>query len=194
MAVAPITDHIDQGLARLITRYKNKPRFAAWCASHLRQVQKLEDAIRAFFVQLDVDTADDVRLPLLGKIVGQPQRGTADQFRLYIKARIATNRSRGTAPDVIRVARLLLGDIEYAEGGGHINVTELEPLGTRDPDASVEFLRDAKAGGVSLNLVFSSAAAGSRFRFAAGSALVPSGFGFASSTVGTDGGVFSSVR
>lgn len=188
----PITNHIQQGLDRLIDRFKNKPRFAAACASHLRQVQKLEDAANGLLAALDVDTADETRLQLLGKIVGQTQRGTLEQFRLYIKTRIAANRSRGTAPDVIRVARLLLGNVRYEEGGAHINVTALEPIGTRDPDASVEFLRDAKAGGVGLDLIFSSDLP-SAFRFASGTALVPSSNGFASES-GGDGGEFSLVR
>jgi hypothetical protein len=191
--MTPITNHIDQGLQKLITRYQNKPRFAAWCASHLHQVQKIEDATQAFLAQLDVDTADETRLPLLGKIVGQPLRGTLAQYRLYIKARIATNRSRGTAPDVIRVARLLLGSVRYTEGGAHIEIEALEPIGTRDPNTSVEFLRDAKAGGVSLNLVYSTAGAADRFQFCTGLTLSPTGKGFAL-TGGGSGGILSAVR
>jgi hypothetical protein len=188
----PITNHIDQGLQRLIDRYKNKPRFAAWCASHLRQVQKLEDAAQDLLAALDVDTADETRLKLLGKIVGQPQRGTLDQFRLYVKTRIAANRSRGTAPDVLRVAHLLLGSVRYTEGGAHIEIEALEPIGFRDPDASVEFLRDAKAAGVSLNLVFSEAPSAG-FRFCSGSSVSPTELGFASES-GGDGGTFALVR
>lgn len=188
----PITDHLGEGLSRLIDRYKNKPRFAAWCASHLRQVQKLEDAAQALKASIDVDTADETRLKLLGKIVGQPQRGTLEQFRLYVKTRIAANRSRGTAPDLIHVAVLLLGAIRYEEGGAHVNITALEPIGTKDPDTTVEFLRDAKAGGVGLNLVFSPDLPNA-FWFASGSALVPSTRGFASNA-GGDGGEFALVR
>lgn len=154
MALTPITNHVDQALSKLIDRYKGKPRFAAWCASHVHQVQLAEDAILGLLTLLDVDSADEARLKLLGKIVGQAQRGTLDQFRLYIKARIATNRSLGRAPDVIRVALLLLGEIEYREGACNIVVECDEPIGIRDPSASYEILDEARAAGVGLRLVY----------------------------------------
>lgn len=154
MPVTPITDHVDQGLGKLIQRFKGKPRFAAWCKSHLKQVQLLEDACWAFLNSLDLDTADLPRLTLLGKIVGQPVVGTLEQFRLYVKVRVLVNRSRGTAPNLIKIARILLGDIKFtAYQPARITIEALAPLAGRDPVYSILLLREAKLAGVALNLI-----------------------------------------
>ena len=154
MTATPITDHVDQGLGKLIQRFKGKPRFASWCKSHLNQVQLLEDACWAFLDSLDLDTADLPRLTLLGKIVGQPVVGTLEQFRLYVKVRVLVNRSRGTAPNLIKIARILLGDIRFtAYQPARITIEALTPLAGRDPVYSVLLLREAKLAGVALNLI-----------------------------------------
>jgi hypothetical protein len=194
LALTPIPNHIDQALSRLIDRYKTKPRFAAWCASHVRQVQKVEDAIQGLLALLDVDNADAARLALLGKIVGQPLRGTLDQFRLYIKARIAANRSLGRAPDVIRVALLLLGPVTYTEGACNIVVECDEAIGIRDPNASFEILDEVRAGGVGLRLVYFESDPAATFELAAGSAYVTDpGRGLAPTDT-SYGGALSEVR
>lgn len=194
MPITPITDHVEQALAKLISRYQRKPRFAAWCASHVRRVQELEDACWAFVNSLDVDTADLTRLTLLGKIVGQTPLGTLDQFRLYVKARILVNQSDGKAPTLIKIANVLVGDVVYTEPGtAAINVEATEPIGTRDPDVSVSMLRSAKLGGVRLNLVFLDDTAANAFAFAEGNSPIADGRGFADNALST-GGKLARIR
>lgn len=192
--ITPITNHIDQGLARLISRYKNKPRFAAWCASHLRQAQLFEDACWALIAALDVDTADLPRLTMLGKIVGQPARGTLDQFRSYVKVRVLVNRSKATAPNMIKIARILVGDVTFTRWGNAAMRIEAED-GTLsfDPDYVSFLLRLAKGAGVSLDFVFNSYSESDSFSFAAGTAPIADGRGFATAA-GTTGGHLARIR
>lgn len=158
--VAP--GHILQALSKLLTPFRGKPRFASWCAVPVNQVQSLEDVGWSLLALLDVDLADLPRLVLLGKIVGQPQRGTLEQFRRYVKVRVLVNRSGGTAPELIKIAGLLLGgpgsgppaDVTYTEyQPAAIVIDDNAPLGDADPTAAAEFLRAAKLAGVRLDLI-----------------------------------------
>lgn len=158
----PITNHVQQAISKMLTPFRNRPRLAAWCKAPLTEVQTLEDAINVFLASLDVDTADLPRLILLGKIVGQTQRGTLEQFRRFVKVRVLVNRSRGRAPDLIKVARILLsplgdplGEITYVEGGCNILIEGVDGVSDLDADATIEFLRLTKMAGVGIRLVAS---------------------------------------
>lgn len=155
--IPAITDHVQQAVAKFLTPFRNKPLFRAWVAAPVRQLQLLEDAIWQFLAVLDVDNADLPRLILLGKIVGQTQRGTLEQFRTYVKARILVNRSRGKPADILRVASLLLGvPCWYSASDCTIYLEALGPSSFASGPDAVEFLNQARLGGVSLRLVLMS--------------------------------------
>jgi hypothetical protein len=194
MPITPITNHIDQGLSRLISRFRNRPRFAAWCASHLRQSQLFEDACWELVDALDVDTADLPRLTLLGKIVGQTPRGTLEQFRSYVKVRVLVNRSRATAPVLIKIATILLGPIAFTRGTASITIVPDEIDASIDTDYVAVLLRLAKGAGVRLELIYTFTPENEAFSFAPGTVSLTDGRGFASTTVGTDGGYLASIR
>lgn len=151
---AYIPNHIAQAIAKLVTPFRNKPRFAAWCACVVNQVQYLENAMLKFSQSFDVDTADEARLILLGKIVGQitPQP-TLEQTRKFVKTRILVNRSASTAPDLIKIAQSLLGNVWYSEWGCAIQIEARDPLGDLNGADCAELLRSAKEGGVRLDLI-----------------------------------------
>jgi hypothetical protein len=156
--MTPITNHIEQALSKLVSRYKNKPKFYAWIASAVRQIQKLEDATWIQINNRDVDTCDEPRLRLLAKIVGQDFLGaTLDEFRLYVKVRILVNRSRGMLPDLLRISKLLFGPTSFEEpGNAHLILTAETPVtGPVNPNIAAAFLRDAKAAGVGLSVIYS---------------------------------------
>jgi hypothetical protein len=166
--MTPIENHIDQALAKTIARFKNKPRFAAWCAAHLRRWQELESVFWDIIDSRDVDTCDETRLVLLGKIVGQARIGTLEQFRIYVKARISVNRSRGRVADVVKVARLLLGGVSYSEPSAHfirISHPDALDLSVHDPNTIATLLRETKSAGVGLHLIYSGQAPANRMRF-----------------------------
>lgn len=151
----PITNHVQQAISKMLTPFRNRPLFAAWCKAPVTEVQGLEDVVHSFLALLDVDAADLPRLVLLGKIVGQTQRGTLEQFRRFVKVRVLVNRSRGRAPDLIKVARLLLGsDVFYSEGACNVTIEQDgAPLGDVTGADTIEFLRLTKMGGVGIHLV-----------------------------------------
>jgi hypothetical protein len=191
MPITPITNHIDQGLARLITRYRGRPRFAAWCASHIRQSQLLEDACWELVKSLDVDTADLPRLTLLGKIVGQTPTGTLEEFRRYVKTRILVNRSRATAPNLIKIATIIFGVVTFRTMPMCSIVIEADNPVTISPEYGFELLRRAKGAGIRLQFVFSDESA---FEFASGTAYVDNpSHGFAPTDL-SYGGAFSALR
>lgn len=192
MPIARFTNHIDQGLSRLISRYRNKPRFAAWCASHLRQSQLFEDACWALADALDVDTADLPRLTLLGKIVGQAPRGTLEQFRSYVKVRVLVNRSRSAAPNLIKIATILVGPVTFTSWGYAAMSIDADEGGAFDYPYVVVLLRLAKGAGVKLDFTWADVPADEAFEFAPGSTHVFDGRGFADAGL-TLGGIISRI-
>lgn len=150
-----IANHVQQALDKLITPYKNKPRFAAWCTSFLNGWQELEFALQLYRVSFDVDTCDLPRLTILGKLVGQTPVGTLETFRQLVKARIAVNRTDTSATTLIKIARLLLGgDVWFREGDCAIYIESRAPLPSDVDGAMLALLlRQAKMAGVGLTLL-----------------------------------------
>ena len=110
MALAPITNHFNEGLMALIPPFWGKPRIAAWLQTYLDQVQDLEDAAWEVLNAYDIDTCDMPRLNVLAKIVGQPNLGwSLETFRSVVRGKIAANRSRGREDDLLNVLRLSIG-------------------------------------------------------------------------------------
>ena len=162
----PITDHTDQALGKLISRFQRRPRFAAWVASDVDQVQDIEDAAWIVNAAWDVDTCDETRLRILGAIVGQPPLGTVEQYRTYIKARIKINRSRGRIVEILQIARLLLGPVVYDEPGeAYFYLEATNAIGDLDANTAASLLREAKAAGVGFHLIYNNVPAADRFVF-----------------------------
>jgi hypothetical protein len=195
--ITPITDHFAQAADKLIQRYKGKPRFAALLGTYIKQVQELEDSTWEVVASRDVDTADDVRLEILGRLIGQPRRAaTTEQYRLYIKARIKVNRSDGAPETLKSIARLLLGQGTTLTNGdmwerlcpkGPIDVV------ASDPNVVTELLREAHTAGVGFSFEFFVVPASALFHFARTGAPLTDGRGFAK-TDGTLGGVLTRIR
>lgn len=148
-----ITDHVAQARDKLINQYKDKPRFEALQASYVRQLQDVEDCAWSIIEAFFLDTADEPRLEILGRIVGQPRRGeTLATYRLLVGARIKVNRSDGQSADIIEIAQLLLPAIalEYQEyQPAAFQLRALSVLAADpDPVRVASMLREAKGGGI----------------------------------------------
>lgn len=109
MALTQITDHVERGLAKLISQYRGKPRLEALLASWLVAVQEVEDAIIDVMVSRLIDSAVNEQLRMIGRIVGQANEDSWDDdtYRIFIKGRIRANKSNGHGDDVIAVLRLV---------------------------------------------------------------------------------------
>jgi hypothetical protein len=118
--LAPI-DHIQEGISRLISQYRSKPRLAAWIMVYLDQLQHIEDALHATVSAWDIDTATGWRLTVLGTLVGQQPFGDNDDvFRTYIKARIRANRSTGRLRELLEIADILIPGYKYRQLGNNV--------------------------------------------------------------------------
>ena len=113
----PNTAHVEQGLDRLLERFKGRPKLEALLRILLARMQHIDDVIFDLFEGFWIDNAVGSQLDALGWIVGEERLGRSDDiYRLYIRARIRINRSNGRVSDTLLVARLILeadATIEY---------------------------------------------------------------------------------
>lgn len=109
MSLTQETQHVEKGLARLLTKWRDKPRYVAFITIILKRIQHIDDVIWDLFTHSWLDNAEGEQLNKLGAIVGELRKGRSDDvYRVYVKARIATNRSNGKIADTLKVARLIL--------------------------------------------------------------------------------------
>ncbi len=171
MTLKAITDHVEHGLSRLIEQFKGKPRLEAWISSYLEEVQELSTAAWDVLVSRLLDDAVGERLTILGKIVGQPRTTEDDdRFRVLVRARIAVNQSRGRWGDILHVATLLFGVIEYSLTPfypGALVLTVEDPVAFI-PNLEHRMLQQACAAGVRIDVHFHADDSDDLFRFGTG--------------------------
>lgn len=156
MALSNI-DHVQAGLALLISQYQGKPRLAALLSSYLRRIQELDDAAIEVLIARLIDSAVAAQLVVIGRIVGQVNEGSWDDntFRLFIKARIRANKSNGHADDVIDVVNLVeAADFVLREFYPATMFVDFDTVTAADPRILIELARRAKGSGVRLQLLY----------------------------------------
>ena len=190
-------DHCDEGVARFISQFQDKPRLSALLCAFLNQVQELEVAIFDLITERVIGFAIGAQLDILGDIVGQERLAFGDtDFRTLIRARIKVNRSDGQPEQLLEILRLVLLDTpapeikiaEFFPASVHLCVpTEL----TFDADIINSLLQAAKATAVLLIFKFTLSPKAKTFTFAPGSIVViDADKGFADETQ-TSGGTFA---
>lgn len=165
--IKKITDHITQGLSRLISQYKERYYINQLVKSLLTEKQILEDNIYQVLNSVFIENADSARLDVLGKIVGLSRGDFSDStYRLLIRGKIAQNISGGKTQDVFNLLSVIDPTAEY---------TEVYPATIRinsgldfsDPDliaAYVNLIVNAKPAGVSFEIFDTSFISGNIFR------------------------------
>lgn len=159
-----ITDHEQQAHDNLIHYFRNKPRLRAVLGSWAEQIQELETVFWYLLTRRGLSDAEGVWLDTLGDIVGEPRRDRSDAgYRAAIRVRILVNRSNGKLPELITIAGRMLGT------GADVQATEHAPAsivvrvnsdpGDVLPEDLARALRQAKAGGVRLDLIVATVAA-----------------------------------
>lgn len=193
------TDHVTEGLGRLLTQFKGRPNIEGVLQSYLEQVQELEVVFFALMVERYVLTAIGAQLDGIGDIVGEARGGKDDtNYRAAILGRIARNADHSRIEDLLEMFVALLPGFTFdlaTVGTAAIQFTILEALGPSDPTPAVlnQQLQEAKGGGIHGSLIYSGVDADARFTFASGDALEPDaaqGFG---NDAGTTGGAYSDV-
>lgn len=170
MPVTTNTNHVSEGLARLIATLRKPTSVSALLQAFLERVQDLENDIADVRDGLNVDTAADYQLDILGAIVGEPREGRTDAaYRIRIKARIRINRSNGHPDEVLEIMTSILNTPvtmkEFANAAfelyalitdtailGEVSAVlrQIKPAGVRGTltyhDAGTKFVYDGAAG------------------------------------------------
>lgn len=101
--------HVEQGLDRLLERFKGRPKIEALLRIFLERVQHIDDVIYDLYTGMWLDNAVGEQLDSLGWIVGESRASRSDYiYRLWIRARIKINRANGKVSDTLEVLRLLV--------------------------------------------------------------------------------------
>jgi len=201
MPTAQITyngNRIEQGLSRLITQFKDKPRFTALLAAILREDQQIEDATFGLLVcALNNPNISGVTLDTIGKIVGQPRQGQTDQQYIpYLQARIKTNLSDGTVETLLAITVFLVGTSSPILFREFVKAVEIEVDDVTGNAYQIwsQFLNLAKDAGTKMNFIFSKAPSSSVFKWTSVSSsfTVTTNQRYGSvSTVGIGGGLMA---
>lgn len=146
------TDHVARGLARLTDRWQ-RPAIRAVLASHLAEVQEVEDALWEVLL-LDLDTATGDGLSQIAGLVGEPRQDLDDDtLRTVVRARLLANRARGDVDTLHAIALCFVEDgftvDEYFPAG---MVARFEATTGINPRVA-GLLRRGKSGGVGLHVV-----------------------------------------
>ncbi len=191
MPLVKIENHVEQGLALLLSQYRDKPRIAALLSSYLRRVQELEDATFDVLIARLIDNAVNEQLRVIGRIVGQTNEGgwDDDTYRLFIKARIRANKSNGRGDDVIDVINLVeAADFVLSEVYPAAMYVDFTAVTAASPLILMELARRAKSAGVRLQLLYGDHDIGvDAFSFCTGTTELAStteGFGLSDASTG----------
>lgn len=198
MTLEQITDHVARGAETMISQYHDKANINSVLASYTAMCQDAENMLWDVLLSHLLDNATGGRLDTVGKIVGQPRKGTNDtQYRLYIQARIRVNRSNGKVEDLVGLIALLLSDytthyVPKFPASAIIEVLQLDES-EHSPDVLAELFCDAIAGGVACSLHWS-AEGTNEFQFAPGSVEVSDADHGFENVAGTNGGQWLGAR
>ena len=149
--------HVNKGLSRIIAQWQEKPVVRAIIEAILVQCQELEDVFQALIASRLLSSATGHALDMLGGLVGEPRKNHTDDtiYRNWIYARILVNVSYGDFDQLLRI-------IDQIEDGAY-SAEEVFPAGlyyefseelTNPPSEVFQLLRQGKAGGVWLALVY----------------------------------------
>ena len=162
MSYSKKTTNVEEGLAKLISQFRDKPKIRAWLTVYIQQFQDLENAFSDLLTETDIDNSVGIHLDNIGSLVGELRTGRADTpYRIALKARIRLNKSNGTIEDVIDIAIAVAGVpitiaiTEHFPASFVARIVEAIDPSIVDTDAMAAFIRSGKPGGVGAHLEFS---------------------------------------
>lgn len=154
-------NHIEEGLALLISQFKEKDNIEALLTAFLTQIQELEDVASSLITDRTISSAVGEQLNILGRIVGQPREGRDDDtYRLWIQARILINRSSGTAEEIYTVLKLLTQQLDEGsfkiadEYPARFVITLYDAISTEDAQTIFDIVEFMKPICIDFDLVY----------------------------------------
>lgn len=129
MSLSHTTDHEAEGIALLISQFRDKAKLEILLRAWLEQVQALEDAFWDLYVKRSIDAGEGVMLDVIGRIVGQPRGANAADaaYRPWLRARVLVNKSKGKPEQLIQIVRVVVDEDPLVFGGVPIRAEELYP-------------------------------------------------------------------
>lgn len=149
----------DLALARLLGQFSDSTALRQLICSLVSPLDELEAALLdVHYNRWLADTTTGVQLDVIGRIIREPRNGLDDAtYRRALSTRVLINRSSGKLEELIEIALVFEPLIEPIEFREHApNAITVRPSGTfdADPKALTERLQSARAGGVSLQLLY----------------------------------------
>lgn len=179
MNVIENLNHVSEALALMLEEYKESPDLRALLTSYIEQVQELEEVSYDIYEKRLLDDAAKAQIDDLGELVRQERTSNDDEiYRAFIKARIAINRSNGRTEEIINILRLvsLSTDIYHVRdtGNASIVVETFTPQTSAWADLILTLVKDAKAGGVKVQVIWSARPEAMKFQFSSQSGTIES--------------------
>lgn len=102
-----VIEHVDLGLSRVISYYKDKQNYLDLLELILTEIQKVEVALHGLGNIKDLESVTGIWLDYLGDLLGEPRDGKEDEvYRVYLYLRVAINTNDGTTPSVRSVIEI----------------------------------------------------------------------------------------
>lgn len=194
---APITDHKNAALARLISTFK-KPKIEKLLGIPGDRAQTLENVIGNIAELFDIDTAFGRYQDILGEILQQFRESqTHSEYRVFLKTKRQIVKRRRTVEDLLTMMRSLVNDdlrnISYTDTFPKGFKLEVDNLTDAEALAFVPFVKLAKPATYIGKFIIVPTDA---FGFSDATAAIPTvnfGFGDASGTIPGLGGPFAYI-
>jgi hypothetical protein len=153
-----IPNHVQQGLARLISQYQSATLFKTWLGIYLGVCQDIEDCLWEVLEKRNIDSGIGVQLDNIGKILNRPRGGLVDDdYRIALRCEIAILRSTGTADDIFTVGSLAI-PLGFSFGltdlGDAALLVTFNGVPTFNVLAFFQAINRARQGGVKLLFLF----------------------------------------
>lgn len=147
--------HIAEAINHLIELFRDGPRNQALLTAFGTQIQELENMLWTMYAAFSVDTATGDQLDILGRIVVEDRQGRLDSdYRAAVRVRILVNLSSGTLPELLDIMKKMVPTADariYQIAPMNLHASFDVMTGTTLRTV-VNILRQAKAGGVHLNV------------------------------------------
>lgn len=161
MSYSKKSNHVEEGISKLISQFRDKPKIVALSTVYIQQFQELEDALSDLLTETNLDNATGIHLDNIGAIVGEPRLGRDDtQYRTAIGTRILLNTSNGTIEDIIGIMLSTLGSsasatiTEFFPAAFIAEIDTTVDLAITDVDQIASLITDGRPTGVRGLLAF----------------------------------------
>jgi len=153
MARIKRVDHVEQGMSRLITQWKDKPVIVALLKSYLIQHNEIENACFQLLENRSIYNAAGVNLDIIGALFGVRREGMSDEeYRAIILLRISQLNVDGTTEVFMNVLRGI-GDTYLVDFWEHLDADIHAYMGAGYNSKTFGQIASTSAAGVAVRII-----------------------------------------